>query len=158
MVQQLLCSRRGCNLSNLILLADDHLPDVVLVKEALRAAGVAFEMEVLSDGEAVHRRLLNDPQKNKPDLIVLDIHLTRITGLELLEKLRAQPAFDGTPVAILTSSLSPTQRDQAMRLKADAFISKPTHLDQFMSEVGSTLQQLLNRKARRVSADPTHEE
>ena len=88
-----------------------------------------------SDGEAVLQRVL-DTQRERLDLIVLDIHLTRISGLELLEKFRSHRRLDDTPVAILTSSLSPVQRDQALRLRADAFVSKPTQLDEFLTEVG----------------------
>lgn len=129
-----------------IMMADDHFPDVVLVKEALRSNGITFQMDVCNDGDSALEYVNNAMQgQNKPDLIILDLHLSQISGLEVLKEIRTRQVFDDTPVAMLTSSLSPAKRAQAIQLKADAYIAKPSHLAEFLSMVGSALSDLLNR-------------
>jgi DNA-binding response OmpR family regulator len=131
------------------MMADDHFPDVVLVKEALRCNGVTFQMDVCSDGETAVRYLSDlETQHSKPDLIILDLHLSRIGGLDLLKRIREQPLFDDTPVAMFTSSLSPSKRAQALQLKVDAFLEKPTTLNEFLSGVGPALRNLIEVKNR----------
>ena len=129
-------------------MADDHFPDVVLVKEALRATGVDFQMDVCGDGEsALDHIIQSELHQRRPDLIILDLNLSPTSGLDVLKEIRGRALFDRTPVAMLTSSLSSTIQAQALRLKADAFISKPTHLDEFLSRVGMALKDLLNRNS-----------
>jgi CheY-like chemotaxis protein len=130
-----------------IMMADDHFPDIVLVREALRSQGIAFEMDVCGDRDSALRYLADAEQSQRlPDLIVLDLNLSFRSGLDVLACIRERPLFDQTPVAMLTSSLSPALRNQALQLKADAFLSKPTHLEEFLSGVGSGLSELLNSK------------
>lgn len=103
-------------------------------------------MEVCRDGDAALRHVLHsETQRCKPDLIILDLNLSRLGGLDVLKEIRTRRIFDQTPVAMLTSSLSPSQRNQAIQMKADAFLSKPIHLDEFLSQVGGALAELLNR-------------
>jgi chemotaxis family two-component system response regulator Rcp1 len=129
------------------MMADDHFPDIVLVREALRTNGVTFEMDVCGDGEAALRYVRDaEALHTSPDLIVLDLNLSCVSGFDVLTRIREKPLFDQTPVAMLTSSLSPALRTQALQLKADAFLSKPTHLEEFLSGVGSALAQLLQSK------------
>jgi DNA-binding response OmpR family regulator len=141
-----------------IVVADDHFPDVVLAQEALRAHGVNFQMDIYHDGDAVVRRLVDmERLQDPPDLVILDLNLSRLGGLEVLREIRERPIFDTTPVAMLTSFLSPAKRAQAMQLKADAFISKPTHLEEFLSQVGTALSELLNRKSGLNAGQKEHE-
>jgi CheY-like chemotaxis protein len=137
-------------------MADDHFPDVLLVKEALRSNGVSFEMDVCDEGDAALRSVIASAEGRqcKPDLIVLDINLSGLNGLDVLREVRARPIFDRTPVAILTSSLSPVLRARALQLKANACLSKPVHLEEFLSGVGKVLSDLLNLKYYDA---PTHE-
>jgi CheY-like chemotaxis protein len=131
-----------------IMMADDHFPDVVLVKEALRSNGICFQMEVYGDGDSALKYVTSaDRAEARPDLVILDLNLSHVSGLDVLREIRTRPAFDRIPVAILTSSLSSRERAQALQLKADAFISKPSHLEEFLSMVGSALRELLNRKS-----------
>jgi CheY-like chemotaxis protein len=129
-------------------MADDHFPDVVLVKEALRSNGVTFEMDVFQEGEAALRWVIASAEgrQSKPDLIVLDVNMSGMSGLAVLREVRALPIFDGTPVAMLTSSLSPALRAEALLLKANACLVKPAHLEEFLSGVGKVLSHLLNSR------------
>jgi DNA-binding response OmpR family regulator len=133
-----------------IMMADDYLPDVVLVKEALRSNGICFQMDVCADG-ATAVRYVEDSEMHqwKPDLIILDLNISGFSGLDVLKEIRGRSLFDGTPVAMLTSSVSPGKRAQALQLKADIFLTKPSHLDEFLSGVGRALRQLLTSRSDR---------
>ncbi len=133
-----------------VMMADDHFPDVVLVEEALRSNGIAFRIDVCRDGDSALQYVIDaDLKQEMPDLIILDLHLSQVSGLDVLKEIRTRQCFDEVPVAMLTSSLSPGPRAQAFQLKADAFISKPSYLEEFLSRVGLALSELLSRKTQR---------
>src|SRR5690242_10298272 len=95
-----------------ILVVEDNPADVGLLRLALKAAQVECDLTVLEDGaEALafvrHRQNSGD---SVPHLIVLDLNLPKNGGLEVLEAIRANPAFSGMAVAILSSSSSPRER------------------------------------------------
>ena len=74
------------------------------------------------------------------DLVLLDLNMPKHGGCEVLEKLQGQP----TPVMILTSSDSPADKIQAIRLGAARYIRKPTGLDEFLA-IGATIKEIVNR-------------
>jgi len=130
------------------MIADDYFPDVVLVKEALRSHGICFQMDVCGDGASAVRYVKDsERQHRRPDLFILDLNISGFSGLDVLQEIRERSLFDETPVAMLTSSVSPGKRAQAMQLKADAFLTKPSHLDEFLSGVGAALRQLLSSRS-----------
>ena len=130
--------------SVLIMMADDCSPDVFLVEEALRTNGIAFQMDVCGTGPAAVRYVAGtENQDRKPDLFILDLSLPAGSGLEVLREIRGRSTLDGIPVALLTSSLSPREKAAALELKADAFLTKPTSLDEFLWGVGSALRDLI---------------
>ncbi|HUE24908.1 MAG TPA: response regulator [Bryobacteraceae bacterium] len=124
-----------------IVIAEDSCPDVVLVKAALRAAGLAAELTVFPDGEQCARYLKAGHEP--PDAIILDLHLPLIEGLELLRAVRRDPRFDRVPVAMLTSSAQPEDRRTSLNLGASAFITKPCSLEGYLSAVGSAIHAML---------------
>lgn len=129
------------------MMAEDHFPDVVLVEEALRARGIDFRMDLLRDGNSALEYVAGlDSRQAVPDLMILDLNLSQVTGLDVLREIRKLRILDAVPVAILTSSLSSSKRGQAIELKVDAFIPKPSHLKEFLATVGSDLKALLDRK------------
>jgi CheY-like chemotaxis protein len=127
-----------------IVVVEDSLPDVMLLGEALTEKEVPHELIHCRDGvEAVKK--LNDLSKpeSRLDLIVLDLNMPRMGGLELLANLRKMGMFSQVPVAILTSSLRPDEQATAQKLGADRFIRKPVDLYDYLEEVGGTLRDLL---------------
>jgi DNA-binding response OmpR family regulator len=121
-----------------ILLAEDNPADVYLIEEALRENGVEFEMLVARDGEQAIA-MIADPSR-KLDVVLLDLNMPKLGGSEVLEKLQGQ----STPVIVLTSSDSPADKIEAMRLGAAHYIRKPTGLDEFLA-IGATIKEIAGR-------------
>jgi len=127
--------------STRIVLAEDCIPDVILVKETLRAAGIEVELKVFSDGEECVRYLISCEEP--PHAIILDLNLPRVDGFELLRVVRSERRYAGVPVAVLTSSRAAEDRQRSLDLGANAFITKPSKLDDFLQTVGSAIRRLL---------------
>jgi len=66
----------------------------------------------------------------RPDLMVLDINMPEVSGIDLLEFLRRQPSLDRLPIVMLSSETTDIQVDEAMALGADAFVFKPVTLEE----------------------------
>ncbi|MBX7259751.1 MAG: response regulator [Candidatus Hydrogenedentes bacterium] len=126
-----------------IVLVEDNPHDLFLVKEALRARSIEAELTCFSDiPEALSA--LRDDNFPTPDAVLLDLNLPRGEGVEVLETVRHAPRMAGVPVAVLTSSESPRDRDRASRLGISAYIIKPVELDAFFENVGSAVERLLS--------------
>jgi CheY-like chemotaxis protein len=131
-----------------IFLVEDNAPDVILIREALHAQNISYQLQCCEDGEQAIRALSDAETSLVPDLIVLDLNLPRIDGFDVLRWVRSEPALSHVPVAILTSSQSAQDRQLAKNLGATAFISKPPNLADFLTKVGSALVELLPRGRR----------
>lgn len=115
------------------LLVENNAADVFLVREAIRQANVHADVRVAVDGEqAIH--MLDD---FKPDLILLDLNLPKIDGLEFLERHRQR---GGPPVIVVTSSLRPQDRDQSLALGALDYVAKPRTVAEFLGTVGGAVK------------------
>jgi DNA-binding response OmpR family regulator len=126
-----------------ILLIEDNPADVFLIKEAMRAHNIDFELQWLSDGEeALGHIERHEAATRLPALILLDLNLPKVDGKELLSRIRRNRYLASTPVVILTSSDSPHDRKETASLGASCYIKKPPTLDEFLS-VGSTIKMLL---------------
>ncbi|MEB2285073.1 MAG: hypothetical protein B6D46_10050 [Polyangiaceae bacterium UTPRO1] len=109
-----------------ILLVEDNFDHVVITRQAVTAI-VPCEIEVVSDGRQAVERLAKSPQAQpRPDLILLDLHLPVMNGIDVLRWVRRDPAFHGTPVIVLTAA----GEDEALILEcytsgANSFLPKP---------------------------------
>jgi CheY-like chemotaxis protein len=129
-----------------IVLLEDNPHDIFLVREALRARDLNFELICYDD---VPQALdgLRDESAPIPDAILLDLNLPKGEGIDVLEAVRSSLRLSHVPVAVLTSSLCPRDRERAIRLRVDRYIHKPTTLDDFLGEVGRAVDDLLHRPA-----------
>ena len=127
-----------------ILIVEDNNADIILFKEALQAAGIVFELIRFTDGRDCIESLATRVDGPIPDLIILDLNLPRTHGFEVLRAVRANSRLDRVPVAVLTSSRTQDDQQISFDLGANAFITKPTKLDDFLKTVGSSVQALLN--------------
>ena len=127
-----------------LLLAEDNLPDALLVREAIRMEDLPLEVYVAADGEKAMEfiaRAERDPDAPRPHLLLLDINLPKVDGFEVLKRLRASGKYGALPVLVISSSDSPSDRRQAADLGASYF-RKPPSYDEFL-KLGSVLKQLL---------------
>ena len=128
-----------------IVVVEDHAPDVFLLKEALRDAAIPFELTHFDQGDAAVKSLSAE-NAVVPDLLILDLNLPGITGIEILRHVRRTPRLAHLPAAILTSSQAPQDRADALSAGADLFIHKPTGYDGFVSTVGGAIRGLLQQR------------
>ena len=117
-----------------ILIVEDDEKNMKLARDVLQARGYAT-LEAVTGEEGV--RLAID---RKPDLVLMDIQLPGINGMEALRQVRAAPACAGVPVVAFTASVTPTDRSQISAAGFDGFISKPINLKEFLETVKRLLE------------------
>lgn len=118
----------------LIALVEDNADDEALTLRALKKHGIANDIVVLRDGVEALAFLLA-PDKPLPQLILLDLNLPRVNGLEVLQKLRAEARTALLPVVILTSSNEERDLVNGYRLGANSYVRKPVDFVQFSEAV-----------------------
>ena len=121
-----------------ILLVDDNIGDVVLMKEALKGAEFPNRVSVVRDGcEALEflRRTGKFASASRPDLILLDINMPRKNGCEVLEEVRSDEDLRLIPIVILTSSEAEDDIRRSYELGANCFVTKPADLDEMVRVV-----------------------
>jgi two-component system response regulator len=117
-----------------IVLIEDNPDDEALTLRALSKNGIANQVIVLRDGaEALDRLLAVDAPS--PQLVLLDLKLPRIDGLEVLRRLRSEPSTTLLPIVILTSSNEERDLVESYRLGANSYIRKPVDFEQFTEAV-----------------------
>jgi CheY-like chemotaxis protein len=123
-----------------ILLVEDNPGDVRLTQEAIREAKIRNRLNVVTDGEeavAYVRRQGNFADQPRPDLILLDLNLPKKDGREVLKDLKSDPDLHRIPVVVLTSSAAEQDILSTYDLYANAYVTKPVDLEQFMHVVTS---------------------
>ncbi|WSS24681.1 response regulator [Streptomyces sp. NBC_01190] len=118
-----------------VLLVEDDPADALLVEEALTDRGVATrEIRRAIDGIAALEHL-RSPANQRPDLIVLDLNMPRMNGRELLAVLKDDEELRTIPVVVLTTSATPDDIAGAYSQHANAYVTKPVNLDDFLEAV-----------------------
>lgn len=114
-----------------ILLVEDDENDVFFMQRAVQQAKIALPLKVVSDGQAALEYLAGKGeyadrvQYPMPCLTLLDLKLPKVPGLDVLERLRAEPGLRHLIVIVLTSSKDNRDIERAYRLGANAFLVKP---------------------------------
>jgi two-component system, response regulator len=130
---------------NEIFLIDDDEADVELALHALRESKLVNQIHVLRDGEEALDYLFGPGSErrrasgNTPKLILLDLKLPKVDGIEVLRRLKNDPATKFIPVVILTSSKEERDMVRGYDLGVNSYIQKPVDFDQFrkiVSQVG----------------------
>jgi CheY-like chemotaxis protein len=125
----------------LILYADDD----DLVSHLVQKYVTEFDILRVNDGEEALEFLNCSgayPDAPRPDLLLLDLHMPRRGGFEILASIRASPALATLPVVIFTTSQWPADRAKAFALGANHFVQKPTGLDAF-ADLATTLREIV---------------
>jgi two-component system response regulator len=117
-----------------IALVEDNPDDEALTMRALKQHGIANDIVVLRDGVEALAFLLA-PDQPLPQLVLLDLNLPRINGLEVLQRLRTESRTELLPIVILTSSNEERDLIQGYRLGANSYVRKPVDFVQFSEAV-----------------------
>jgi two-component system, response regulator len=114
-----------------ILWAEDNPLDRQLIEEALADIAGAPSVVFAEDGEELLRRL----PAERPTLVVLDIKMPKVTGIEALERMRRDPRHKDLPVVIFSSSNQPSEMETAHRLGVRDYVQKPIEFTALLESV-----------------------
>ncbi|OBJ07836.1 response regulator [Mycobacterium sp. 1465703.0] len=121
-----------------ILLVEDDPGDELITREAFEHNKLQNRLHVAHDGEEGLDYLYRRGQfadAPRPDLILLDLNLPKYDGRQLLEKIKSDPDLARIPVVVLTTSSAEEDILKSYKLHANAYVTKPVDLDQFMKAV-----------------------
>lgn len=123
-----------------ILLAEDNPNDVELIVTALKEARLANEIITAADGEqaldCLHRRgRYAGRTSGQPAVILLDLKMPKVDGLEVLRQIRAEPRLREIPVVILTSSREESDLLKSYERGVNAYVVKPVDFEEFTAAV-----------------------
>jgi len=125
-----------------ILLVEDDRDDEELTLRALRKSNIRNEVIVAHDGaEALDllfgERFVDHEMDNLPAVVLLDLKLPKVNGIEVLRRIRQDSRTRRLPVVVLTSSRHERDRDEVYDLGANSYICKPVDFEKFSEAVGS---------------------
>jgi CheY-like chemotaxis protein len=133
-----------------LLLADDDPDDRLLALEALHSARIGTRVECVPDGETLLAYLKRQPPYDDddryplPNLVLLDLNMPRMGGLEALRAIRADPALRHLPVLVTSVSRDPGDVLRCYQAGCNAFIAKPATFDGLVAAIGNTARYWLN--------------
>ena len=119
-----------------VLIVEDNDKNMKLARDVLQAKGYRT-LEAVSGEEGVKLA-----REKKPDLVLMDIQLPGINGIEAFRQIRAHENTRGIPVVALTASVTPTDRSAIAAAGFDAFLGKPINLKEFLD----TVKRLVEKK------------
>jgi CheY-like chemotaxis protein len=124
-----------------ILIVEDSAEDLELALRALRKADLASRVEVARDGEDALDFLFRTgphagrPAEHVPSVVVLDLKLPKVDGLEVLQRMKADERTRTIPAVVLTSSSESTDITRSYELGVNSYVVKPVNSDQFSAAV-----------------------
>src|SRR5512143_1636643 len=124
-----------------ILLVEDNPQDLDLALRALRKAKLSNRIEIARDGaEAIAFLFCEGPHAGRriddgPRVVLLDLKLPKVDGLEVLRRIKSDPRTTGTPVVVLTSSKEQSDVIESYQLGANSYIVKPVNFERFAAAV-----------------------
>jgi len=130
-----------------LLVVEDSPADVFLLREAIKEEGLSCQMEVADDGEKAFDILdrVDNGSQNIPHLLLVDLNVPCHSGTQVLERLRRSPRCGNTPVVMMSTSDTPTERKLALDLGANEYFCKPSSLAEFM-KLGKLVRRLLEEQ------------
>ncbi|HSF09356.1 MAG TPA: response regulator [Nitrospirales bacterium] len=123
-----------------ILLIEDNVDDIELTREALRAGKIANNLTVIRDGQEAMKHLFGNgdpplPPERFPKLILLDLRLPKVDGIDVLRRIKKEPVLCRVPVVVLTTSKRDEDIVRSYDLGVNSYIQKPVLFDKFVETV-----------------------
>jgi len=121
-----------------VLLVEDDPGDELITREAFEDNKIGNNLHVAHDGLEALDFLYKRGEhagKPRPDLILLDLNLPKYDGRQVLEQIKGDPELRSIPVVVLTTSSAEEDILRSYRLFANAYVTKPVDLDQFMAVI-----------------------
>ncbi|MER5879206.1 response regulator [Streptomyces sp. NPDC060235] len=121
-----------------VLLVEDDPGDELMTREAFEDNKIGNTLHVVRDGEEALDFLYQRGAHTgapQPDLILLDLNLPKYDGRQVLEEIKSDPALSHIPVVVLTTSAAEEDILRSYKLHANAYVTKPVDLDQFIAAV-----------------------
>jgi CheY-like chemotaxis protein len=124
-----------------ILFVEDSTDDAMLTIRALKKSGFANNLHHVKDGaealDFIYCRGIYDMRsiKDKPKLILLDLKMPKVSGMEVLQKIKSDPDLRSIPIVILTSSKEDPDIQKCYALGANSYIAKPVESDNFFNVI-----------------------
>lgn len=113
-----------------VLVADDNEDHVFLIVRALRGEqGVVLEVDTVGDGEEALDHLYGRGRfagRARPNLVLLDLKMPKVSGLEVLQQVKCDPALRDIPVVVLSSSERPEDISSTYQLGGNSYVTKPS--------------------------------
>jgi two-component system, response regulator len=137
-----------------ILLIEDNPDDVRLVCEAFEESRIVNKVVHLKDGADALDYIYHEgayahaPQDTTPKIIMLDLNMPRVSGIEVLRKIKADERTKDIPVVVFTSSDDDPNLSQCFRLGVNAYVVKPVDFDQFKKAINKSISGILKYTAR----------
>lgn len=124
-----------------IVVIEDNLGDVFILREALNQHGREYVLKVLQDGEEAMEFCEECGRygETKPCVMVLDLHLPKYDGLAVLKEIRNNPALSHVRVVVWTTAGSPTEEREVRHLGVQLYRTKPNVLDEWFPLAGEIL-------------------
>lgn len=121
-----------------ILLVEDDEVDVMNVKRAFKKNNISNPLVVASNGiEALEVLRSVSPEKPRPKIVLLDLNMPRMGGIEFLKEIRQDPELSSLSVFVMTTSNEDSDKIEAFNLNVAGYILKPLSMDRFISAVST---------------------
>src|SRR5262245_32339415 len=121
-----------------VLLVEDNPADIYLVRKAVEECGSDIHLSVIPNGRDALAFLREEGAfalEPSPALILLDLNLPKLDGHEVLTGLRALPAYQATPVVVLSAARPEQEEQPCLQLGANAYVQKPAQIEAFFAAI-----------------------
>ncbi len=132
-----------------ILLVEDDPDHTILIEEALTLNGPSIDIKIVNDGQSALDYLYHQGSYEGsgnspvPHLILLDIKLPKVSGLDVLKKIKAEENLKHIPTVMLTTSTKTEEINQSYEFGADGYISKPFNFNEFRQKLNTLKDYLI---------------
>lgn len=127
---------------------EDNLDDEALTKRGLARCSVRIDTVVVRDGaealRLLHSRPSEGPQALRPRLVLLDLRLPGLGGLEVLQAIRDNPSTSTVPVVCLTSTVELASMKKAYQLRVNSYVCKPVAYEEYLATISKTVEYWLS--------------